>query len=146
MFLCCSGLTGIVSKLDQETEHAVVGALLIKYMCAACARCLQQQPAATACSGKRDVRSHNFSLAPRGLAIRSILLHIISYDIICYNIISYMFVPSRREVPCKNNETWSSAVFRYSSLYIYIYIYTITVLDVPKPRCGGAPNLCEDIY
>ena len=49
-------------------------------------------------------------------------------------------------------------------IYIYIYIYIgglgshgghaalrlrvelRTILDVPKPRYGGAPNLCEDIY
>ena len=67
--------------------------------------------------------------------------------------------------------THNTCVYLCIYIYIYIYIYTNThagnckpspcfyvpsvkftdtdlrtILDVPKPRYGGAPNLCEDIY
>ena len=39
----------------------------------------------------------------------------------------------------------------YRLIYTFCYIVggllsIRTILDVPKPRCGGAPNLCEDIH
>ena len=59
-------------------------------------------------------------------------------------------------------------IYIYTHIYIYIHTYMYTgapprsavfaavaaaarerlrtILDVPKPRYGGAPNLCEDIY
>ena len=57
-------------------------------------------------------------------------------------------------ITCINNVYCNIRTLRYNTgprpgrehLREEVAVLFRTILDVPKPRYGGAPNLCEDIY